>query len=162
MQNKNYSQHTGCILYSSSQFQKKADPNVGSNFLSFCAPGSHGALGGIQPESLGSKRMAIGLGTREALTPEPPRHRGLGSAARQLNGPHSCSAGLTFLFCEMGTSPTSLDRSALAMVFPEVMSFLGHDFAEHNISWHLMSTYVQINITLLYNSLHDYQKPQKN
>lgn len=119
-QNENYSQQTGC---SSSQFQscqKKADPHVGSRlaptFSSSCAPGSHRGPRRDANRDLW-EQSAVNLGARKglALGPQPAVGTGVSKAMAgstpvpfRLNVPLG-KAGLSFLFCEMGTSPTSLE-----------------------------------------------------
>lgn len=113
MQNKNYSQQIGCILHSSSRIQscqEKADPNVGSKQLSLLCPGSHGALQGAPPKSLGSKKSSCWSGNKGRLNSGTPACTG--NWRQQLDGwvdPILTLQASLFLFCEMGPSLTSRD-----------------------------------------------------
>ena len=114
LQNKNYSQQIGCVLHSSSQSQscqEKADPNVGSKQLSLLlCPGSHRALQGTRPESLGSKKSSCWSGNEGRLNSGTPAC--IGNWRQQLDGwvdPILTFQASFFLFCETGPSLTSRD-----------------------------------------------------
>lgn len=112
MQNQNYSQQIGCVLHSSSQSQscqEKADPNVSSKQLSLLlCPGSHRALRGTPPESLGSEKSSCWSGNEGRLHSRPRPALGTGGSSWMADPIPTFQASFS-LFCETGPLLTSRD-----------------------------------------------------